>query len=186
MSFAFDEISEFSEKINIDELFEKKQQLDLKKLALYQKILNRIHVRIKTIARNYTQNNTYCWFVVPEFVLGVSKFDQGACIAYIVNTLKENKFRVKYYHPNTLFISWDHWVPSYVREEIKKKMGIQLNEFGERVEENEEDPEETNAEPPIEQIKNGRKYTPIKSYRPSGKLVYSEDLLNKIEDRLNR
>jgi hypothetical protein len=35
----------------------------------------------------------------------------------------------------------------------------------------------------IEQIKNSKKYTPINSYKPSGKLVYSDDLLNKLEDK---
>jgi hypothetical protein len=184
MSFAFDEISEFTEKINIDELYEKKKKIDLNKLHLYQKILNRIHIRIKTISRN-NPNDNYCWFLVPEFILGVSHFDQGACIAYVINTLKENGFKVQYYHPNTLFICWDHWIPSYIRDEIKKKMGIELNEFGERVADKTEEEDEVSA-PPIEQIKNGKKYTPIKSYRPSGKLVYSEDLLNKIEDRVNR
>ena len=37
----------------------------------------------------------------------------------------------------------------------------------------------------IQQIKNSKKYTPINSYKPSGKLVYSEDLLNKIETKMN-
>jgi hypothetical protein len=30
-----------------------------------------------------------------------------------------------------------------------------------------------------------KEYTPIKSYRPSGNLIYDDDLLNKIEDRFN-
>jgi hypothetical protein len=28
-------------------------------------------------------------------------------------------------------ISWNHWVPSYVRDEIKKKTGKQVNCYGE-------------------------------------------------------
>lgn len=28
-----------------------------------------------------------------------------------------------------------------------------------------------------------KEYTPIKSYKPSGNLVYDDDLLNKIEDK---
>ena len=30
----------------------------------------------------------------------------------------------------------------------------------------------------MQQIKNSKKYTPINSYKPTGKMVYSEDLLN--------
>ena len=45
-----------------------------------------------------------------------------------------------------------------------------------------EEPDIRNAD--IQQIKNSKKYTPINSYKPSGKLVYSEDLLNKIENKI--
>ena len=32
--------------------------------------------------------------------------------------------------------------------------------------------------------KNNKKYTPIQSYKPSGNLVYSEKILNKLEDKI--
>lgn len=184
--FTLENFAEFSEKINIDELYEKKRQVDLNKLELFKKILNRAHVRIKTIAKQNIHEK-FCWFVVPEIIIGVPKYDQAGCIAYVMNTLQENGFKVRYFHPNTLFISWDHWVPSYVRTEIKKKTGIVVNEYGEKIEEEQsEDIEEMQMEQPgsIQQIKNSKKYTPINSYKPSGKLVYSEDLLNKIENKI--
>ena len=49
--FTLENIDGFSEKINIDELYEKKRQQDLKKLELFNKLLNRIHVKIKTVSR---------------------------------------------------------------------------------------------------------------------------------------
>jgi len=117
--FTLENIADFSEKLNIDELYEKKRQYDLNKLALFNKILNRIHVRIKTVSRQRKDEN-FCWYVVPELIIGVPKYDQAACIAYLMDKLKENGFNIKYIHPNTLFISWIHWVPSYVRTELKK------------------------------------------------------------------
>lgn len=187
--FTLENFSDFSEKINIDELYEKKRQNDLSKLELFKKILNRIHVRIKTTARNNIHEK-FCWFVVPEVIIGVPKYDQAGCIAYLMDTLQTNGFQVRYFHPNTIFISWNHWIPSYVRNEIKKKTGIVVNEYGEKiVEETNEDEDEfqdTNVvQGSIQQIKNSKKYTPIQSYRPSGKLVYNEELLNKIENRIN-
>jgi len=189
--FTLENFSDFSEKINIDELYEKKRQNDLNKLELFKKILNRIHVRIKTTARNDIHEK-FCWFVVPEVIIGVPKYDQAGCIAYLMDTLQTNGFQVRYFHPNTIFISWNHWVPSYVRSEIKKKTGIVVNEYGEKLQEeinDEEDGfEDTNSnvnQGQIQQIKNSKKYTPIQSYRPSGKLVYNEDLLNKIENKIN-
>lgn len=188
--FTLENFSDFSEKINIDELYEKKRQLDVSKLELFKKILNRIHVRIKTTARQNIDEK-FCWFVVPEVIIGVPKYDQAACIAYIMDTLQTNGFQIRYFHPNTIFISWNHWVPSYVRTEIKKKTGIVINEYGEKIkDEKEKDEEEIgNLEDQrstdIQQLKNSKKYTPINSYKPSGKLVYSEDLLNKIETKIN-
>jgi PhoPQ-activated pathogenicity-related protein len=107
-----------------------------------------------------------------------------------MDTLQTNGFQVRYFHPNTIFISWNHWVPSYVRTEIKKKTGIVINEYGEKIkDENDKEEEEVNLEEQgnsnVQQIKNSKKYTPINSYKPSGKLVYSEDLLNKIENKIN-
>jgi hypothetical protein len=194
--FTIDNIEDFSEKINIDELYEKKRQQDLNKLALFNKILNRVHVRIRTVSRQKVDEQ-FCWFLVPETILGVPKYDQGACIAYLMDKLKTSGFNVRYIHPNLLFISWMHWIPSYVRTEIKKKTGIKINEYGQRIEEEEDqdgqktitngstDPNDYLLKQNDNQIGKPQKkeYTPIKSYKPSGNLVYDNDLLNKIEDK---
>jgi hypothetical protein len=197
--FTLENIEDFSEKLNIDELYEKKRQYDLNKLALFNKILNRIHVRIRTTSRQKL-NEQFCWFVVPEIIIGVPKYDQGACIAYLLDRLQSNGFNVKYIHPNTLFISWLHWVPSYVRTELKKKTGIVVNEYGQKMnvdkdsESNsldnkliESDPnnfmlnlKDTNNQQSKQPKKN---FTPINSYKPSGNLVYDDELLTKIEGK---
>jgi len=194
--FTLENIEDFSEKLNIDELYEKKRQYDLSKLSLYNKILNRIHIRIKTTSRQKIDEQ-FCWFVVPEMIIGVPKYDQGSCIAYLIDKLKNNGFNVRYIHPNTLFISWLHWVPSYVRTELKKKTGIVVNEYGEKM--NEDDQVLNNnssnmidenfnlitkdQDNIINNNKSKKTYTSIKSYKPSGNLIYDNDLLNKIEDK---
>jgi len=197
--FTLENIEDFSEKLNIDDLYEKKRQYDLNKLALFNKILNRIHVRIRTTSRQKL-NEQFCWYVVPEIIIGVPKYDQGACIAYLLDRLQANGFNVKYIHPNTLFISWLHWVPSYVRTELKKKTGIIVNEYGQKVTDDknsesnsldnkliETDPNnfmlnlKDTSNPQTKQPK--KNFTPINSYKPSGNLVYDDELLTKIEGR---
>jgi hypothetical protein len=86
-----------------------------------------------------------------------------------------------------ILISWEHWVPSYVRNEIKKKTGLVINEYGEKLEEltNDDEEEPIEKQNNMQQIKNSKKYTPINTYKPSGKLVYSEDLLNRLEKKIN-
>lgn len=195
--FTLENIEDFSEKLNIDELYEKKRQHDLNQLTLFNKILNRIHVRIKTASRQ-KNDIQFCWYIIPETIIGVPKYDQAQCIAYIIDKLKTNGFNVRYIHPNTLFISWNHFIPSYVRTELKKKTGIAINEFGQKIEEEDHDNTKTidNGHvdpndfilnrPDQDQNQKGKlkkEYTPIKSYKPSGNLIYDDDLLNKLNDR---
>ena len=199
--FTLENIDDFSEKLNIDDLYEKKRQQELNKLALFNKILNRIHVKIKTVSRQKVDEQ-FCWFLVPETIIGVPKYDQGACIAFLIDKLKINGFITRYIHPNVLFISWMHFVPSYVRTELKKKTGIMIDEYGKKIEENEVDgnikmvtnipvdPNEymlNNRNPDSTQkTKDSKKeYTPINSYKPSGNLVYDDELLNRIKDKFN-
>jgi len=202
--FTLENIADFSEKISIDELYEKKRQFDLNKLALFNKILNRIHVKIKTTSR-LKLDEQFCWYVVPEIIIGVPKYDQGACIAYLMDKLLENGFATRYIHPNTIFICWQQWVPSYVRNELKKKTGIVVNEFGKKIEQT-DDPlliESKNVNEIMysntngtngtngtnikngqnkdgKDNKNGKQYTPIQSYKPSGNLIYNDDLMDNV------
>jgi hypothetical protein len=196
--FTLENIDDFTEKLNIDDLYEKKRKIDLNKLELFNKILNRIHVKIKTVSRQKVDEQA-CWFLVPEVIIGVPRFDQASCIAYLINKLETNGFNIRYIHPNLLFISWNHWIPSYVRSEIKKKTGINLNEYGQKIENGDDigiksieieptNPNDymlNNINQDIEQKGKSQKkeYTPIKSYKPSGSLIYDDELLNKIEDK---
>jgi len=196
--FTLENIEDFSEKLNIDDLYEKKRQQDLNKLALFNKLLNRIHVKIKTVSRQKIDEQ-FCWFLVPETIIGVPRYDQAACVAYLIDKLQQNGLNVRYIHPNTLFISWMHFVPSYVRTEIKNKTGIVINEYGKKVDEdNTEQKTITNTftnpneymlnnnnqgQDPNQKGKPKKEYTPIKSYKPSGNLIYDDDVLNKIGDK---
>jgi len=202
--FTLENIDNFSEKINIDELYEKKQQYDVNKLALFNKILNRVHVRIRTTSKQKI-NDRCCWYVVPEIIIGVPKYDQAGCIAYIMDKLQTNGFHIKYIHPNTIFISWVHWVPSYVRTEFKKKTGVAIDEYGNKIEEenggdNEDD--RLNEDPNAALLRkdkgddklnasgkkksaNQQQYTSISKYKQSGNLIYTQDILDKIGSNAN-
>lgn len=176
--FTLEKFDDFSEKINIDELYETKKNDDLNKLALFQKILNRIHVRIKLTSKQ-KKNEQFCWYVVPEVMIGVPKYDQGECIAYIMDKLKENGFLIRYFHPNTLLISWHHFVPTYIRTELKKKTGIVVNEYGQKIDEMQESGETKSLtqgdtsnlffnSKDNTNVKPGKQFTPINAYKPTG------------------
>jgi hypothetical protein len=177
-------------KLNIDELYSKKQQQDLNVLKNYNNILLRIHNKIKYISKNMLNENC-CWYVMPEMILGVPKYDHRDCTAYVIEKLRDNGFIVRYTHPNLLFISWKHWVPAYVRSEIKKKTGNSIDENGNII--NEENNANSASSPAINSehmlfsnnktIKtntNTKDYKDIKTYKPSGNLIYNNSLLEKI------
>jgi hypothetical protein len=138
---------------------------------------------------------------MPETIIGVPRYDHGACTAYIIDQLKTNGFVVKYTHPNLLLISWASWCPSYVRSEIKKKTGLVVDSAGNKVDKDDLDQQRGgDSDNPNELMfhrnggggsgagksessnKNGKVYTPINTYKPSG-LIYNENLLRKIEDK---
>lgn len=192
--FNLGELDDFNEKINLDDLYEKKREHDLSKLNIFNRLLGRIHNKIKLTSRQ-KHDEQFCWFVVPEMMIGVPKYDQGAAIAYIMDKLTDNGFVTKYIHPNLIFISWKHWIPAYVRSEIKKKLGYSVDGWGNIVDKKEEDKKKNddpnslvfnNSKALTVASKDKKDYKSIKDYTPSGNLVYNKDLLSKIETRFNK
>lgn len=192
--FNLGELDDFNEKINLDDLYEKKREHDLSKLNIFNRLLGRIHNKIKLTSRQ-KHDEQFCWFVVPEMMIGVPKYDQGAAIAYIMDKLTDNGFVTKYIHPNLIFISWKHWIPAYVRSEIKKKLGYSVDGWGNIIDKKEEDKKKNddpnslvfnNSKALTVTSKDKKDYKSIKDYTPSGNLVYNKDLLSKIETRFNK
>lgn len=119
-------------QVNIEELYEKEQKRNQKMLSTFNKILNRIHKRIQTVARS-KHSDKHVFFNVPEFILGEPNYENTHCIAFLVTQLEENEFVVKYIHPNTLFISWNTFVPSFIRDQVKKKTGLVIDTKGQPI-----------------------------------------------------
>ena len=195
--FTLGDLPDGKIKVNLDDLYERKKKTDLNTLAVYNSILNRIHTKIKNCSR---QNGTeqFCWYIIPEMMIGVPRYDHASCTAYILDELRENGFIIRYTHPNLLLISWKHWVPSYVRNEIKKKTGVIVDGYGNKVGNGngrnknkiiDDDPNNLllglNNDDDDEDIKlvnkPTREYKQIDTYKPSG-LIYNQELLRKIED----
>tara|TARA_Y100000389_G_scaffold58612_1_gene54593 strand:+ start:220 stop:786 length:567 start_codon:yes stop_codon:yes gene_type:complete len=120
---------EMIEKIDMDELYQKKHEIEEHRRKIYNKILNRAHTKIKTTSRLKHQEQ-FCFYIVPEFMLGVPKYNLSECVGYVIEKLIDNGFSVKYTEPNLLFISWQHFIPFYKREEIKKTHGVTIDGFG--------------------------------------------------------
>ena len=119
-------------KINLEDLYEKEDKIQLEREKIYNKILSRIHNKIKHTSRNKI-NEKYCFYLIPEFLIGVPKYDVALCTAYIIEKLQNNGFHIKYTHPNLLFISWNHYIKKKKRNLIKNIYGVNIDGFGNEI-----------------------------------------------------
>ena len=182
---------DLKEKISLDELYDRKRTVELQKIKVYKTILNRVHSKIKLTARQKIDNQ-YLFYVVPEMMLGIPRYDVATCISYIISKLEDNGFRTKYTHPNLLFISWQHYIPSYKRAQIKKETGISIDGFGNKIINKKNEPQNVNnllldakknqTSKKLTIAKNSN-YKDISLYKPSG--IYNQDILNRLKNKLD-
>lgn len=102
--------------MNIFSLNNVRDQKQLNKYHIYKKVLKKCHHRIQICAN---KGDGCCFYIVPEFIYGIPKYDTLNCASYIVKRLHSNGFRVTYTYPNLIYINWEH-IPS----ELKNKVSI--------------------------------------------------------------
>ena len=119
----------FNEKLNLDDLYKQKKITQEHKIKIYQRVLARVHSKIKATSR-MRNSDKFTFFLLPEFILGVPRYDMVECTSYVIEKLIDNGFMIKYTHPNLLFISWQHYIPNYQRVQIKKKTGLSVDAYG--------------------------------------------------------
>jgi len=186
----------FNEKLNMDELFKQRKISEEHKIKIYQRILARVHTKIKTTSR-MRNNDKFCFFLIPEFVLGIPRYNLVNCTSYIIEKLIDNGFMIKYTHPNLLFISWRHYIPHYERAQIKKKTGVSIDSWGNVV--NKKDKKDTKIDMNSLLLKNTpysgnlkikkkedkKDYKQISTYKPTGNLIYNTKLLTRIANTVS-
>ena len=198
--FTLSDENDLSDKISLDDLFESKREYDENKLSLFNKILNRIHNKIKLTSRQTRGKEQYIWYLIPEMMIGVTRYNVEECIGYIIRKLRENDFVVRYTHPNLIFVGWVHWIPGYVRQEYKKQTGTAIDGYGNlvnpnpQIENNNINEESKNPNDLLfnntnntnntninVQKNNNKDFNLTKNYKPSG--IYNNDIMKKIQDK---
>lgn len=179
------------ERIELDELYDKKREAENRKINTFQKILSRIHKRIKFTAKQKNSPNMM-FFYVPEFIFGEPNYNINTCVAYIIDKLEINGFKVRYAHPNTLLISWHHYVPTYIRERIRRETGYEIDQFGRVINtdgttgnsiENELAKAFENKKPNKSILKNKKEdFKDTNTYKPTG--IYNEEIMNLLKSKL--
>lgn len=91
--------------LSLKDVQESIKKKDQKRNEAFDHILNSCYKHIQKCVD--TMRTTYfCFFEIPEFVLGYPLYNLNLCITYIQDTLVKNGFKVKYLFPRILVISW--------------------------------------------------------------------------------
>ena len=73
--------------LNIDDLYETIDEKNNKRLEKFDGILGKIHARIKY---NSKMERTFCFFQIPEFIIGVPLYNVADLRNYIINSFFYN------------------------------------------------------------------------------------------------
>lgn len=131
--------------LNINSLYETMYERNLKRYQKFDDILKRLHNRIRYHAKN---EKTYCFFQIPEFIIGIPLYNVDDLKEYLIKSLQKDGFQYMYIEPNWLFVSW----------ELKKSKKI--------------------PSPKPKNKKNQSDYKLIDEYKPNGSLYNEYDMSN--------
>ena len=137
-------------QIDMKELYSNINAATLRRMELYDSVLKKCHSRI---LYNSGLQRTYCFYQIPEFIIGVPLYDVVELRQYIMNSLKTNGFELLYIEPNWLFIQWN----------VKGAKSLTKNNN------------------PSKQINN--QYKSTDTYKPSGSFIYDDKSLMNMTDK---
>lgn len=103
-------------QLNPSELYTKRRIKDAARLRTYNKILEQIYTRVRTISK-LPNSQCYLLYTVPPFILGLPKIDLEDCVVYLIYQLRHAEYNVRYSPPNMIYISWLHHEKSYLVEQ---------------------------------------------------------------------
>ena len=140
--------------LDIKDLYSTINEKTIKRLEIYDSVLVKCHKKIKY---NSSLEKTYCFFQIPEFIIGTPLYKITEMRTYIINSLKNNGFKIMYIEPNWLFISWElPGISKLANTGLKKEI----------------------------KIKEDKKYKSVDNYKPSGSLIYDERTMLDLSDKL--
>jgi hypothetical protein len=90
--------------LNINSLYETMYSRNLKRYQKFDDILKKLHNRVTYHAKN---EKTYCFFQIPEFIIGVPLYNIDDLKEYLIKSLQKDGFKYMYIDPNWLFVSWE-------------------------------------------------------------------------------
>ena len=103
---------------SIHEIHKKQKEKEKNRLKIYETISTRCFKKVKETSAN---EETYCFFKLPEYLPGLPLYNMTECVMYILNLLHEKGFNARYCDPFMIFISWNLPKPNYKLLEAPKE-----------------------------------------------------------------
>ena len=187
--------------VNIDSLHREKEEKLERKKAVFVKILQDCHNKIKLSAKN-SKEATNCFYAVPKYKFGVPLYDMKGCILFLTKSLVNNGFDVWYTHPNLLFISWkDKTNQNSIKYPVNQASITFNNNDSSQYNNNTNTNTNTNNNNSTlneyksinlglnnnnsnQSANNSSNFKSIDSYKPSNKLVYDTKTISNIDTKL--
>jgi hypothetical protein len=91
----------FSLSVNDIQTYQKEK---IKKwIRVYEKVLGGCFRKIR---EHFLRDQRFCFFPVPEYMIGFPLYNITHCTCFIIKKLKENGFQTKFIPPNVIYIYW--------------------------------------------------------------------------------
>ena len=100
----------------------------INRYKIFKKVLEKCYYKIKNVS---SQGASFLFYVVPEYLFGLPRYNKINCANFIIRKLNKNGFKTKFINPNLIFISWQHIPSQYKNYQVskKKKTKTNINKF---------------------------------------------------------
>ena len=88
---------------SVNEIHKKQKEKEKNRLKIYEIISSRCFKKIKETSNN---EETYCFYVLPEYLPGLPIYNLTECVIYLLNLLHNKGFKARYCEPHMVFVSW--------------------------------------------------------------------------------
>ena len=145
--------------LNLNDIQKYQKSRENRKYDYFEEVLKKCHHKIKISASNF---ETQCFFMIPNFILGLPSYSQHLCCEYVMNKLIRDGLRVLFINPNILYITWDikYVEPQQQQNNIPK---IQNKEITKKIE-----------------------YKPITSMVPAKNFIYDTKVMDLLKNKTDK
>ena len=91
--------------LNVNDVQKKQNERRIKRLHIYNKLLENTFKRIKSAS---DKDEVFCIYQCPEYIPGYPIYNLTECVMHILKNVKERGFNCRYIHPYVIFISWNY------------------------------------------------------------------------------